>query len=119
MQRTLLARTDIDGKMVPIWRVESVGKWMSDDGKRAVVVDSDLAAIHGDFDDHYITPHKLNDDTQGKLWTSLRNERIAKSSERRRFAEMEIEKRMSGEVAAGIMQMVRSLPQAQAAQVKK
>lgn len=119
VQRTLLARTDVDGKMIPIWRVESVGRWTTDDGKRAVTVEGDLAAIHADFDNHYITPHKLNDDAQGKIWSSIRAERIAKSSERRRFAEMEIEKRMSGEVAAGIMQMVRSLPQAAQAQVKK
>ena len=119
VQRTLLARTDVDGQMIPIWRVESVGKWTSDDGKRPAVVEGDLAAIHADFDDRYITPHKLDDGSKSKMWQSIRSERVSKSAERRKFAEMEIERRMSGEVASSIMQMVRSLPHAQQAQVKK
>lgn len=110
VQRTLANRTNVDGASIPIFRVVSVGPWIDNNG-RAAVLTEDQQAIHGDFDDKWLNPSMLDDSTRSKKWSAERAKRIEKSAERRRFAEMEAQRATSSEVATAIVQMVHGMKQ--------
>ena len=107
VQRALAKRVDVNGRMMPVFRVESVGAWVDARGG-ALKLSHDQIAMHADFDER-LEAAKLDDSTKSREWLAERTKRIEKSVERRRFAEAEVERARSGDIAQAITQMVRAV----------
>lgn len=105
--RALAKRIDVNGRMMPVFRVESVGGWL--DARNAPLKPTmDQLAIHIDTDDR-LENAKLDDSGKSREWLAERAKRVEKSAERRRYAEGEVERARSGDIAQAITQMVRAV----------
>ncbi len=104
LARVLGKRIEVDGKMLPVFLVDSVGAWELRPTERLPDGDEwqrfEEDTIRREHPDHMI-----------KRWEEARAKFIGASVERRRQAEIQLEQQTGAEVAKGIQSMVKALAQ--------
>jgi len=104
LARVLGKRIEVDGKMLPVFLVESVGAWEMRPSERMPEGDEwqrfEEDVVRREHPEHLL-----------KKWETAREKFIGASTDRRRQAEVQLEQQTGAEVAKGIQSMVKALAQ--------